>query len=1157
MQSNGCFLYNIIILDIPKENGMNKKRLRVAKKSQMFEKKVVFGIRKFTVGVVSVGIATAFLISGTGQLVQAEEVATPSTEITAPVNTDQTSDVDAIASVAGSELVEEVVTSDTTATEASTLVTEAGEVLDAQVNTSSVENVATSDTTATEASTLVTEAGEAFDAQVNTASVENVATVAETATLSTPAEAPIEEGSIRLHFENVDETAPESQGLWTWGGVETPSDGNKWPTDTVNFSSSQVDDYGHYVDIKKSETPGTIGYVVLKDGEKITESDQKVELLVPEQNEAWIASDYNVSSYEPLKDENVLRINYSREDNNYDGWGVWTWGDTSEESNGWPAGAVDFKVGKYGAYVDIPLSNGLDSKLGFLLINQNNPDLAGNKSVDFAFADRKRHSQIFLQNGDDKVYTNPYFIEEKVELDTSKATPGTKNVTIEASINAPFNYNESGLVSVAITNPESAEIIKMEVDTTTLGGGIVPISTELNRVTIKATSDTAPGTYSLPVKVYDKDNGYYETKLDVTITERIKAEGEKDWDEQVIYFMMTDRFYNGDVSNDQVVVGDVTNPRGLYQGGDFKGVTAKLDYLKELGVDSIWLTPIVENIPQNVGSDTDGEYYAYHGYWAKSFEELNPHLGSLADFHELIDAAAEKGINIIVDVVLNHAGYGAEETFEGMVRTEEEDKQGDDQLGSLSGLPDFKTEEATVRNQLVAWQASWLERSTTAKGNSIYGFRVDTVKHVDDTTWQHFKNELVDRDPDFHLIGESWGANYKDTKGDLGIGTMDSLLDFGFKDIAKYLVNGQLKAAGKELEERSKVLTSAASLGQFLGSHDEDGFLYSLGGAEKEGNLDKLKLAASLLITAKGQPVIYYGEELGQSGQNKWPAYDNRYDFDWSKVETSDIEDHYQKLLAFRNGNSTLLSRGDTTTLAGNDSQGWLISKRSYQDQAAYLVFSTNTESKEMAIEVSGKDVVVTDAYTGKSYQAIEKDGKWVVQVELPTIGQGGTMLLQTEAGDIVNASFQGATEERTEESVLPIVEEVRYDATLAKGQSYVLQEGKAGKRVLVYQDVFVDGKVVATNLLSETVVDGEARIVVKGSMEANDVVEKPSLSTPTAQASEQTTAQASEQTTSTSNNESLPATGDRQSDLALLGLVLAGLGLTVAAQGRNKKSEE
>ncbi|MDG3143452.1 pullulanase [Streptococcus suis] len=930
---------------------MKKKSVQNMKRTGMLEKKQIFGIRKLNVGVASVGIAAALFLSGAGQLVQAEEVVLPAS------------------------------TSSTTLSE--------------------------QDGGAVEATTTAIEATDSMVAEATA--------VTETADATAPEEAPIEEGSIRLHFENVDETAPESQGLWTWGGVAEPSDGNQWPTDTANFSSSQVDDYGHYVDIKKSETPGTIGYLVLKNGEKITESDQKVELLVPEQNEAWIASDYSVSSYEPLKDENVLRINYTREDNNYEGWGVWTWGDTTEASSGWPAGAVDFKLGKYGAYVDIPLSNGLDSKLGFLLINQNNPDLAGNKTIDLAFADRKRHSQIFLRNDDDKVYTNPYFIEEKVELDTSKATPGTKNVTVGASVKAPFNYNESGLVSVTVTNPENAEIVKMEVDTSAIGGGLVPISTELNRVTIKATSSTAPGTYSLPVKVYDKDNGYYETKLDVTITERIKADGEKDWDEQVIYFMMTDRFYNGDTGNDKLVEGTASNPRGLYQGGDFKGVTAKLDYLKELGVDSIWLTPIVENIPQNVGSVKDGEYYAYHGYWASNFEKLNPHLGSLADFHELIDAAAEKGINIIVDVVLNHAGYGTEETFAGMVRTKEEDKQGDDQLGSLSGLPDFKTEEAAVRNQLVAWQASWLERSTTAKGNSIYAFRVDTVKHVDDTTWQHFKNELVDRDPDFHLIGETWGANYKDTKGDLGIGTMDSLLDFGFKDIAKYLVNGQLKAAGKELEERSKVLTSAASLGQFLGSHDEDGFLYSLGGAEKEGNLDKLKLAASLLITAKGQPVIYYGEEVGQSGQNNWPVYDNRYDFDWSKVETSDITDHYQKLLAFRNANSTLLSRGDTSTLAGNDSQGWLISKRSYQDQAAYLVFSTNTENKEMALEVSGKDVVVTDAYTGKSYQAIEKDGKWVVQVELPTIGQGGTMLLQTEAGDIVNASVQGATEEPIE----------------------------------------------------------------------------------------------------------------------------------------------
>ncbi|XCY70071.1 alpha-amylase family glycosyl hydrolase [Streptococcus iniae] len=115
------------------------------------------------------------------------------------------------------------------------------------------------------------------------------------------------------------------------------------------------------------------------------------------------------------------------------------------------------------------------------------------------------------------------------------------------------------------------------------------------------------------------------------------------------------------------------------------------------------------------------------------------------------------------------------------------------------------------------------------------------------------------------MVGESWGANYKDTKGDLGTGTMDSLLDFGFKDIAKMLVKGQMKATSDELAARNLFINNSQLLSQFLGSHDEDGFLYSIG-----KDLDKFKLAVSLLLTAKGQPVIYYGEELGQSGANNW-----------------------------------------------------------------------------------------------------------------------------------------------------------------------------------------------------------------------------------------------------------------------------------------------
>ena len=178
---------------------------------------------------------------------------------------------------------------------------------------------------------------------------------------------------------------------------------------------------------------------------------------------------------------------------------------------------------------------------------------------------------------------------------------------------------------MTVTNPENVEITRMQIDTAQIGGRVIEISPELNRVTITATSDTQPGTYDLPVRVFDKDNGYYDTTVSVTVTKRVKQAGEVDWDEQVIYFMLTDRFYNGDPSNDNPYHQDyagAVNQAGVYKGGDFKGVTAKLDYLKQLGVTSIWVTPIVDNIPQDVSTEAGKEYYAYHGYWADDFEKL-------------------------------------------------------------------------------------------------------------------------------------------------------------------------------------------------------------------------------------------------------------------------------------------------------------------------------------------------------------------------------------------------------------------------------------------------------------------------------------------------------------------------------------------------------
>ncbi|HEM4865644.1 TPA: G5 domain-containing protein, partial [Streptococcus suis] len=141
-------------------------------------------------------------------------------------------------------------------------------------------------------------------------------------------------------------------------------------------------------------------------------------------------------------------------------------------------------------------------------------------------------------------------------------------------------------------------------------------------------------------------------------------------------------------------------------------------------------------------------------------------------------------------------------------------------------------------------------------------------------------------------------------------------------------------------------------------------------------------------------------------------------------------------------------------------------------------------------------------------------------------------------------------TKERKVEEALPIKEEIRYDASLALGKSYLLQEGKAGKKVSVYQDVIVDGKIVATNLLSETVVEGQNRILVKGSLEMKKEEVK---STPSVQSN----LTLSHKGAPSANKATLPATGEQRNNLALVGLGLAGISLAVVATAINKKSKD
>lgn len=410
-------------------------------------------------------------------------------------------------------------------------------------------------------------------------------------------------------------------------------------------------------------------------------------------------------------------------------------------------------------------------------------------------------------------------------------------ITAELS-KASMDYNDNNVLTIKTNPAKEADMSAFEVATATVDLSALGLSStyaidpELMEVSISCLDTTTAGNKTLPVTVKDIYGNVYRTSTNVTVTERNKKDGDFDWDEAVIYFAVTDRFFDGNTSNnDAYGVKDYnTGDKGgsSYHGGDFAGLTQKLDYLKDLGVNTIWITPIVENITSDQhDADTDTATYGYHGYWASDFTKLNKHLGTEEEFAALIDAAHSRGMKLMVDVVLNHAGYGTEKYFnnilEGadgkkikMLRDSSNTVSGDDKQDALSDLPDFVTEDAEVRNQLIKWQTDWMEKY------KIDYYRVDTVKHVDSTTWSAFKNSLTKVNPDFKMIGEYSGAGYANTAGELGTGSMDALLDFDFNDFAKDFVGGKISTVENSLLKRNAALNNTATMGNFLNNHDDD-----------------------------------------------------------------------------------------------------------------------------------------------------------------------------------------------------------------------------------------------------------------------------------------------------------------------------------------------
>ena len=686
---------------------------------------------------------------------------------------------------------------------------------------------------------------------------------------------------------------------------------------------------------------------------------------------------------------------------------------------------------------------------------------AGNKRFEYNYNKLESGCTYYRYKVGDEYILDKYNDkqEQKEGNDYSYIEYYKLNATIQAEVmNASFNYNENNVVKFTVNQDENdtkkMEVASASIDISSLGGSsTLAIVPDLQAVTISATTDTSLGKKTLPIVVTDQYGNEYSTSVHVDVTARTRNNPKDfDCDEAVIYFMVTDRFFDGNESNN-TASGAKTYGKdnaGLYHGGDFAGITQKLDYLEDLGINTIWITPIVENIPGVTVTDTGKEDVpynaAYHGYWASDFTKLNPTLGTEEEFQTLIDQAHSRGIRIMVDIVVNHAGYDTE--FGNMIRSGDDVVSGSDQKDSLSNLPDFRTEDPAVSAQLVEWQTQWV------KDCGIDYIRVDTVKHVENDTWAELKNALTKTDPNFKMIGEYAGGGYASNGNTLGTGEMDSDLDFDFNDQAANFVKGNISSVENFLASRNSALNNTYMTGQFLGSHDEDGFKQKLldGGLKEDAATAASMVAASLQITAKGQPVVYYGEEIGLTGLNNYPYQTNRYDFDWSMVNNDNkTYQHYKKMLSIRNAYTDVFARGDRKTIVASDEKGYDIVSRSYQGTKLYVGLNIKGAAQTVEVPVSESNgTILKDLYSGTSYTV--NNGK--VEVTIPAAADGGTVVLKKNSSG-GSSSSRGSTTTETKPS-----EDIKKDTTTET--TVPSEKLPAGTKATVTVTKSGDGKVTA-----------------------------------------------------------------------------------------------
>ncbi len=420
---------------------------------------------------------------------------------------------------------------------------------------------------------------------------------------------------------------------------------------------------------------------------------------------------------------------------------------------------------------------------------------------------------------------------------------------------------------------------------------------------------------------------------------------------RLIYFVMVDRFANGDPSNDAAV--DPADPQAFH-GGDLRGVQQHLDDLVPLGVTDLWLSPIFA-----MRTDKIDAWGAFHGYWVRDLARIEPRFGDDAALRSLVEAAHARGMRVLLDMVWNHTDYDAplrQEHPDWFHPTGDIEDWNDPEqriTGQVHGLPDLAQEKPEVLDYLAAVSTGWIDRS------GVDGFRIDAVGHMPLPALSTLNSRLDAHRPGFFTLGEDFSGDPARLSATLDQGQFDALFDFPLRyALVDVFCKGAPLGRIASTLSLDRLYRDPSALVTFLDNHDLKRIH-----TECSGRSSRVRQALTFLYATRGIPSLTWGTELDLPGGEE---PDNRRDMPWAALQGGSepsTRSLLRRLAALRSAWPVLHSGRSIILGMGED---WLSIGRFSDHEAARVLLWTGSRppaAEALGFEAAGADLQLFSSF--------------------------------------------------------------------------------------------------------------------------------------------------------------------------------------------------